>query len=59
MSDVEKRKRTNVKNQKEFLDEYKFNFKDYGYLYGLNELKNFEQSYYGTLSALKSNGYDD
>ena len=59
MSDAEKRKRTNVKNQKEFLDEYKFNFKDYGYLYGLNELKNFEQSYYGTLSALKSNGYDD
>ena len=59
MSDVEKRKRTNVKNQKEFLDEYKFNFKDYGYLYGLNELKNFEQSYYGTLSALKSNGYDN
>ena len=58
MSEEEKRKRTNVKNQKEFLDEYKFNFKDYGYLYGLNELKNFEQSYYGTLSALESNGYD-
>ena len=59
MSDVEKRKRTNVKNQKEFLDNYKFDFAHYGYLYGLNELKNFEQSYYGTLSALEANGYND
>lgn len=59
MSDVEKRKRTNVKNQKEFLDNYKFDFVHYGYLYGLDELKNFEQSYYGTLSALEANGYND
>lgn len=59
MTDEEKRKRTNVKNQKEFLDNYKFDFEHYGYLYGLNELKNFEQSYYGTLSALETNGYND
>ena len=59
MTDEEKRKRTNVKNQKEFLDNYKFDFEHYGYLYGLNELKNFEQSYYGTLSALEANGYND
>lgn len=59
LTDPEKRKRTNVKNQKEFLDNYKFDFVHYGYLYGLEELKNFEKSYYGTLSALETNGYND
>ena len=59
LTDPEKRKRTNVKNQKEFLDNYKFDFVHYGYLYGLEELKNFEKSYFGTLSALESNGYND
>ena len=59
MTDLEKQKRTNVKNQKEFLDNYKFDFKNYGYLYGLDELQNYEKSYYGTLSALDSNGYGE
>ena len=59
LTDLEKMKRNNVKNQKEFLDNYKFDFVHYGYLYGLEELKNFEKSYYGTLSALETNGYND
>jgi len=28
-------------------------------LYGLDELQNYEKSYYGTLSALDSNGYGE
>ena len=59
MTDLERAKRTNVKNQKEFLDDYLFHFETYGYLYGLEELKNFEQSYYGTLSALEDTGYNE
>lgn len=59
LTDLEKMKRNNVKNQKEFLDDYKFDFVHYGYLYGLEELKNYEKSYYGTLSALDSNGYGE
>lgn len=57
MSDEEIAKRKNVKNQKEFLDDYQFDFETYGYLYGLEELKNFEKSYFGTLSTLT--GYED
>ena len=56
MTQEEIAKRTNVKNQKEFLDDYLFDFETYGYLYGLEELKNFEKSYFGTFSTLK--GYE-
>lgn len=59
MTDEEKAKRTNVKNQKEFLDNYQFDFEHFGYLYGLEELKNYEQTYYGVVSALESTGYNE
>ena len=59
LSDAENLKRTNVKNQKEFFDNYQFDFEHYGYLYGLEELKNIEQSYYGVVSSLESTGYNE
>lgn len=59
MTDAEKMKRVNVKNQKEFLDNYRFDFEHYGYLYGLEELENFDKSYYGTLSTLENTGQDE
>lgn len=58
LSQAENQKRTNVKNQKDFLDNYMFDFEHYGYLYGLDELQNFEKEYYGTLSALDDTGYN-
>ena len=59
MTDEERAKRTNVKNLKEFFDDYLFDFETYGYLYGLEELQNFDKSYYGTVSALKDTGYNE
>lgn len=59
MTDAEKAKRNNVKNQKEFLDNYQFDFVHYGYLYGLEELKNFDKSYFGVLSTLEDTGYNE
>lgn len=59
LEDVDNMKRMNVKNQKEFFDDYKFDFETYGYLYGLEELQNFEKTYQGSLSALDDTGYDE
>jgi hypothetical protein len=58
MSDAEKLKRINVKNQKEYLDNYAYDFNKYGYMYGVGELTTQLKTLYNNISTLQSTGID-
>ena len=59
MSEVEKLKRTNVKNQKKYLDNYQYDFDRYGDSYGVAELENQVKVLKNNISALESTGYNE
>lgn len=59
MSDTEKMKRINVKNQKKYLDDYQYNFDRYGDSYGVAELENQVKILKNNISALDSTGYSE
>lgn len=59
MSEVEKMKRVNVKNQMEYLDNYQYNFEEYGDSYGVAELENKVKTLKNNISALDSTGYNE
>lgn len=53
-----KRMRTNPKNQMDYLDDFEYNFDEYGYMYGVKELEYQLKSIENKLSTLGTNGYD-
>jgi len=59
MSDTDKLKRTNVKNQKEYLDNYRYDFDRYGDSYGVAELQNQVKVLKNNISTLEETGYDE
>lgn len=59
MSQLDKLKRTNVKNQKEYLDDYRYNFERYGDSYGVAELENQVKILKNNISTLEETGYDE
>lgn len=59
MSDTDKLKRTNVKNQKDYLDDYQYDFATYGDAYGVAELENQATILRNKLTTLDSTGYNE
>ena len=59
MSESEKMKRINVKNQMEYLDNYQYNFEEYGDAYGVAELENCIRVLKNNISALESTGHNE
>lgn len=59
MSDTEKMKRINVKNQKKYLDNYQYDFERYGDAYGLAELRNQIKVLKNAISTLESTGKNE
>ena len=54
----ERMKRLNVRNKKEYLDTYKYDFARYGHMYGVAELETQLKTLWNALETLRTTGFD-